>query len=118
MVDTPIIESNMQETISDMGGIIKEVADYKNKSTSIGFSFRFYVERMIRNPDVKIIAIDGIAPTKENIKNGSYPIITPVYAVTYEGNTNENVYKLIDWMASDEGQYIIEETGYVGIGNE
>ena len=64
-----------------------------------------------------MIAIDNIAPTKENIHNGLYPIITPVYAVTYAGNSNENVNKLIDWMLSDEGQYIIEETGYVGIGN-
>ncbi len=115
MGDTPIIEPDMQTMVGGMGGIIEEVADYKNKSTSIGFSFRFYVEGIIQNPDVKMIAIEGIAPTKENIKSGSYPIIAPVYAVTYEGNPNENVYKLIDWMTSDEGQYIIEETGYVGI---
>ena len=63
-----------------------------------------------------MIAINGIAPTKENIKNNTYPIIAPVYAVTYEGNPNENVQKLIDWILSDKGQYIIEETGYVGMG--
>jgi len=115
MGDTPIIEPDMKEKVGGMGGIIKEVADYKNKTSSIGFSFRFYVEGMIKNPDIKMIAIDGVAPTKENIKNGSYPIIAPVYAVTYEGNLKENVYKLIEWMHSNEGQYIIEQTGYVGI---
>ena len=115
MGDTPIIEPDMQKEVDGMGGIIQEVADYKNKTSSIGFSFRFYVEGMIKNPDIKMIAIDGVAPTKENIKNGSYPIIAPVYAVTYEGNLKENVYKLIQWMQSDEGQYIIEQTGYVGI---
>lgn len=118
MDGTPIIEPNMQTAVDGMGGIIEEVADYKNKSTSIGFSFRFYVEGIIQNPDVKMIAIEGVAPTKENIKNDSYPIVAPVYAVTYKGNPNENVDKLIDWMLSDEGQYIIEETGYVGIGNK
>ena len=115
MGDTPIIEPDMKERVGGMGGIIKEVADYKNKSTSIGFSFRFYVEGIIKNPDIKMIAINGIEPTKENIQNGSYPIIAPVYAVTYEGNPKENVKKLIDWMLSDEGQYIIEQTGYVGL---
>lgn len=115
MGDTPIIEPDMQTEVGGMGEIIEDVADYKNKSTSIGFSFRFYVEGMIKNPDIKMIAIEGIAPTKENIKNGTYPIIAPVYAVTYEGNSNENVQKLIDWIISDEGQYIIEETGYVGL---
>lgn len=115
MEDTPIMEPDMQRVVGGMGGIIEEVADYKNKSTSIGFSFRFYVEGIIQNPNVKMIAIEGVAPTKENIKSGAYPIITPVYAVTYEENTNENVHKLIAWMLSDEGQYIIEETGYVGV---
>lgn len=118
MGDTPIIEPNMQTEVSGMGGIIEEVADYKNKSTSIGFSFRFYVEGIIRNPDIKMIAIDGVAPTKEQIRSGAYPIIAPVYAVTYEGNDNENVHKLIQWMLSDEGQAIVEESGYVGVARD
>jgi phosphate transport system substrate-binding protein len=69
---------------------------------------------MIKNPDIKMIAVDGVAPTVENIKSGAYPIIAPVYAVTYEGNDNPNVQRLLDWILSDEGQYIIEKTGYVG----
>lgn len=116
MGDTPIIEPDTQEVVTGMGGIIEEVADYKSKSTSIGFSFRYYVEGIIQNPDIKVIAIDGVAPTVSNIQNNTYPIIAPVYAVTYEGNTNPNVYALIQWMLSEEGQYIIEKTGYVGIG--
>lgn len=116
MRDTPIIEPDMQTEVGTMGGIIEEVADYKNKSSSIGFSFRYYVEGIIQNPDIKLIAIDGIAPTKENIRSGKYPIVAPVFAVTYEGNKKENVHKLIEWMLSDEAQNIIEETGYVGIG--
>ncbi len=59
-----------------------------------------------------------VAPTAENIKNGSYPVVTPIYAVTYEENINENVDKLLDWILSEEGQYIIEETGYVGISSD
>lgn len=115
MGDTPIMEPDKQTMVGAMGGIIEKVADYKNKSTSIGFSFRYYVEGIIKNPDIKLIAIDGVAPTKENIRNGTYPIIAPVYAVTYEGNPKENVQKLINWILSEEGQYIIEQTGYVGL---
>lgn len=117
MGDTPIAEPTTETTVGGMGGIVDKVADYKNRPTSIGFSFRFYIEGIIKNPDIKMIAIDGVKPSKENIKNGTYPIITPVYAVTYKGNSNENVYNLIEWMRSDEGQYIIEESGYVGIKN-
>jgi phosphate transport system substrate-binding protein len=101
-----------------MSGIIKDVSDYKNKSNSIGFSFRYYVEGVIQNPDIKMIAIDGIAPTVENIKTEKYPVITPIYAVTYENQTNENVEILLQWILSEEGQEIIEKTGYVGIGDK
>lgn len=116
MGDVPIMKAPKEEVVSGMGGIIEQVADYRSKTSSIGFSFRFYVEGIIKNPDIKMIAVDGVAPTVENIKNGAYSIVTPLYAVSYEGNDNKNVDKLLEWILSDEGQYIIEETGYVGIG--
>ena len=115
MGDTPVMEPPMSQVSGFMSGIIEEVADYESRSGSIGFSFRFYVEGIIQNPDIKMIAIDGVAPTVENIKNGTYPVVAPVYAVTWAGNDNPNVKKLLDWILSEEGQYIIEETGYVGL---
>ena len=115
MGDAPIMEPPTELRNDFMAGIIEEVADYRSKSGSIGFSFRYYVEGIIKNPDIKMIAVDGATPTEENIKNGTYPIVTPIYAVTYEEQTNENVDKLLLWILSGEGQKIIEETGYVGI---
>ena len=115
MGDVPIVEPDMETLVGFMGDIVEQVADYRNQTSSIGFSFRYYIEEIVQHPDIKMIAVDGVAPTVENIKNESYPIITPVYAVTYEGNPNPNVSKLIEWMCSSEGQYIIEGTGYVGI---
>lgn len=115
MGDTAIMEAPTEMVNSMMSGIIEKVSDYRSKSNSIGFSFRYYVEGIIQNPDIKMLSVDGVAPTAENIENGSYPIVTPIYAVTYEENTNENVDKLLEWILSEEGQYILEETGYVGI---
>lgn len=117
MGDTPITDAPTEMVNDLMAGIIEQVADYKSKTNSIGFSFRYYVEGIIKNPDIKMISIDGAAPTSENIRNGSYPILTPIYAVTYKENQNGNVDKLLEWILSDEGQYIINETGYVGIKN-
>ena len=115
MGDTPIMEAPTEQVNGFMSGIIDQVSSYKSKSNSIGFSFRYYVEGIIQNPDIKIVAIDGIYPSIESIKNGSYPITTPLYAVTYAENNNPNVDALIEWILSDEGQYIIEQTGYVGV---
>ena len=110
-----IMEAPSEMVDTMMSGIIEQVSDYRSKPGSIGFSFRYYVEGIIKNPDIKLLSIDGVAPTVENIKNGRYPITASLYAVTYEGNHNKNVEKLIDWILSEEGQEIIEKTGYVGI---
>lgn len=115
MGDTPIMEAPSEQVNDMMVGIIEQVADYRNKTNSIGFSFRYYVEGIIKNPDIKVISIDGITPTVDNIKSETYPIITKLYAVSTANEENPNVQILIDWVLSEEGQRIIEETGYAGI---
>ena len=118
MGDKPIMKPPSEQINDLMSGIIERVSNYKNKTNSIGFSFRYYLEGIIKNPDIKMVSIDGVAPTVENIKNGKYPITTSLYAVTYKDNPNENVDKLTDWVLSSEGQEIIEKTGYVGLKKE
>lgn len=115
MGDVPIMEPPIERVNDLMAGIVEQVANYKSKSGSIGFSFRYYMEGIIKNSDIKLLAVDGVKPTVENIKQKTYPITGPLYAVTYAGNDNENVEKLLQWILSDEGQAIIEQTGYAGI---
>lgn len=82
---------------------------------SIGFSFRFYMNGMVGNERVKMLSLNGVEPSAENIQNGSYPIIAQFYAIYRADNTNENIPVLIDWILSEEGQTLIEESGYVRI---
>lgn len=82
---------------------------------SIGFSFRFYMNDMVGNEGVKMLSLNGVEPSEENIQNGSYPIIAQFYAIYRADNTNENIPVLIDWILSEEGQTLIEESGYVRI---
>ncbi len=80
---------------------------------SIGFSFRFYLDGMVANDGVKMIKLNGVYPSAENIRSGEYPIIAEFYAIYRADNDNPNIPILIDWMLSDEGQTLIEECGYV-----
>ena len=82
---------------------------------SIGFSFRFYVEGIVSDSGIKLLSVNGIEPTEENIKNGSYPIIYQFYAVYRKDNDNENVQKLVDFLLSEKGQEIIDKNGYTPI---
>lgn len=57
------------------------VSVYRNKPSAIGYCFTSYVRD---NPDVKLLRVDGVAPTQENVRNGSYPIITPSSMIVVE----------------------------------
>ncbi len=80
---------------------------------SIGFSFRYYMDGIVENDAVKMLALNGIYPSAENIRNRTYPIVAEFYAIYRADNDNENIPVLIDWLLSDEGQTLIEESGYV-----
>jgi phosphate transport system substrate-binding protein len=82
---------------------------------SIGFSFRYYLDGMVGSDSVKMLKLNGVYPSAENIQNGTYPVIAKFYAIYRADNENENIPLLIDWLLSDEGQQIIEKTGYVRI---
>lgn len=82
---------------------------------SIGFSFRYYLDGMVGSDNVKMLSLNGVYPSAENIQNGSYPVIAQFYAIYRADNENENIQALIDWLLSDEGQEIIEQCGYVRI---
>ena len=82
---------------------------------SIGFSFRYYMDGIVGNDTVKMISLNGVYPSAENIQNRTYPIVTQFYAIYRKENDNPNIPILIEWLLSDEGQRLIEETGYVRI---
>ncbi len=84
----------------------------------IGYSFRYYLSGMVADDHVKMLAVDGIYPSAENVRNGSYPISTKFYAVYRKDNQNEKVARLVDWLLSEEGQTMIEACGYVGLSDE
>lgn len=114
MGEIPIMEAPIENVTSGMGGIIEEVAQYKNYGNAIGYSFRYYTTEMIGNDAIKLVAIEGIEPTKETIRNGRYPISDDFYAIT-AGTTNPNVEPLLQWLTSTQGQQLVEKVGYVPV---
>jgi len=94
----------------------KIARDYNSAfGSAIGFSFRFYVEGIVADGGVKMLSVNGVYPNEENVRNDSYPIVSNFYAVYRKDNINENIPIIIDWILSDEGQQMIEDTGYVGV---
>ncbi len=116
MEDTPIMEAPTEDVASGMGDIIHEVSKYRNYKNAIGYTFRYYSTNMVGNKEIKLLSIDGVAPTKGNIRNGTYPLTSEFYAVTV-GTDNPNVTRFVDWIVSEEGQTLVDKVGYVPVEN-
>ena len=96
-----------------MSMLIEAVAEYKNESSSIGYTYLFYIDNLYKNPDIKVLKIEGIAPTPENIRNETYSFVTKYYAVIRAEDIEALGGEFMIWMLSDEGQACIEQAGYI-----
>ena len=106
--------SGSQSVMESFMGDTPIVKDYDTfLGRAIGFSFRYYVEGIVDKGGVKLLSLDGVAPTKENIRSGSYPVISEIYAIYRADDQSENLALLLEWICGEEGQRIIDETGYV-----
>jgi len=106
-------QSAMDAFMGDTPTVRKSI--FAVTGASIGFSFRFYMDGIVANDNVKMLSLNGVYPSAENIRNGSYPIIARFYAIYRADNDNENIPRLIDWLLTDDGQELIEKSGYVKI---
>lgn len=112
MGDVPIMDPPVENVINLMEGIIDEVSDYTNYNNALGFTFRYYSTEMVTDDKIRLLQIEGIEPSTETIRSEDYPITDDIYAVT-AGSDNPHIKEFIDWILSEQGQEIIEKTGYV-----
>ena len=114
MAGKPLVDPPTEDVVDGMGGIITRTADYRNYKNAIGFSFRFYSTEMVKNRQIKLLSINGVQPTLENIENGTYPIASEFFAVT-RSDADENTLRLLEWIQGEQGQKLVEMTGYTPV---
>jgi phosphate transport system substrate-binding protein len=72
-----------------------------------------YVSTGSLNDTIKAINIDGVSPTTENIKNGSYKISRP-FNIATKGEISELAKDFIDFIMSKDGQTVISKS-YIAV---
>ncbi|MDR2897730.1 MAG: substrate-binding domain-containing protein [Spirochaetaceae bacterium] len=116
MGDTGIEKPRRENVPYGMGDIINEVANYRNFSNAIGFSFLYFSTEMVQNDQIKLLSIDGIYPSRETIQNNTYPYSDVFYAIYIDrDDMNDHIIPFIDWILSEQGQELILKSGYTPI---
>lgn len=110
------MEPPMEQVVAEMGMLIDAVASFENGAGAIGYSYYYFVMDMWGAENIKLIEVNGIAPTPESITSGAYPYTTAYYAVMRSDEpVNSPARQVVSWLLSDGGQTLAEETGYVRI---
>ena len=75
-----------------------------------------YVSLGSLDDSVKALEIDGVEATVENIKNGTYSVARPFNIATGK-EVSDTARDFIGFIMSDEGQAVVEESGYISQGS-
>ena len=107
---------NTDYVVSSMEGIIQAVRAWDDQPDAMGYTVYYYATDMGMADGLKLLSIDGIAPTDETIRDGSYPIHAAYYAVMdAEAPADSPAGVLFDWLLSQEGQNLVAHEGYVSV---
>ena len=100
---------------ADVSGVIigantaAVLGEVKGNPLAIGYDSLGYV-----TDDVKMLKVDGVAATVENVKNGTYKISRPLNVVYQESKVASDVNTaFLTFLQSSDAQSIISENGYV-----
>ena len=120
--DCPLMEPPTMEQHAAGGAVIHPVADYRNSPNAIGYSYRSQAADLLLKKKIKLLSIDGVAPTPENILNGTYPYVAEYYMVTVKDGRSEeverNIKALREFIFSPQGKELAEKCGLIPMSNE
>ena len=117
MGETPLMEAPTELRPGSMGGLMDVIAPNDGSLGSIGYSVYAYAADMYGTGDnIKFVKVDGVAPTKETIISGEYPLSSYNYAIFRADEPEEGaVRRLAEWMTSYDGQLAAAKAGYATV---
>ncbi len=87
-----------------------KIADAVSKDTGgIG-----YVSMdLLAKPEIKGVAIEGVAPAVATVKDGKYPYARVLRFYTVKGRESDLTGEFVKYVSSDKGQAVVAQMGYV-----
>lgn len=105
----------LPETIG--GGMLSPYWSIEQDEYGIGYTPFYYCTAMVRDLiKVDMLSINGVAPSKKTLKDGSYPFISSIYAAIRKSESHESMaYKLYQFLFTKKGADMVDESGYITI---
>ncbi len=116
MKDLPMMEAPAGYVRGEMGDLIQAVASYDGTPAAIGYTVYYYANDMKMAEGLKLLAVDGVAPSDQTIRDGEYPFLNNYYVLTAAGLDQDDPARILyDWLLGEEGQRLVAHEGYVSV---
>ncbi len=117
MKGTPMAEAPADYVIGDMGGLVDAVAVYDGAEAAIGYNVYYYVSRMKLDENIRLLSVDGVAPSIDSISAGDYPFVNDFYAVIRSDAAEDSPERILfNWVQTSDGQALVRNEGYATAG--
>lgn len=93
------------------GAIIQSVSQTKG---AIGYVGLAYVEKGVKALKVSYDGKKFVAPSVQNAKNKSYPVVRPLF-MYYDKKNAAKVTSFLNYATSDQGQKTVDKVGYISL---
>ena len=111
-----MMEPPVDYTAGSMSSLLEGVRQYDNSPAAIGYTVYYYAHDMEMAQGLKLLSIDGTAPSPDTIRSGEYPFLNPYYAVMDKDEAEDSPARILyDWLLGEEGQSLVAQEGYVSI---
>lgn len=110
-----VLEENISALRGVMGSTGKTVYTTPELVEILGhyrYTIGYAPLAMVDRQKLSVLSLDGIAPSAENVRNGSYPLATP-FGLIWKGQLSGEEKRFFDYLFSTEAQRRIEEMGLV-----
>lgn len=117
MKGTPMMKAPTSYVIAEMGGLVDAVAVFEGAENAIGYNVYYYVSTMKLDDNIRLLSVNGVAPSTKTISSGAYPFVNDFYAVIRSDAPIGSPQRvLFNWIQSKDGQALVAHEGYAPAG--
>lgn len=98
---------------NEMSSLVSKIGGYQNTPDAIGYTYKYYIDTLYKDDSIKVLSVDGVYPSAENLRNSTYPFTTSYYGVIRADDASTIAADFLAWMVSEEGQRCIAQAGYI-----
>lgn len=103
-------------TSNSMEGLLNAVREYDNSAAALGYTVYYYANDMEMARGLKVLAINGVSPSAQAIRDKEYPFLNPYFVAVQKDLPQDRPTRILyDWVLGPDGQKLAALEGYVPV---